>query len=217
MSKFTKPLMHFSQTKKGEKIKVVHFINHQCTKFRSWFVHNGWGNQHASPVSNGHNFTVLKLLDWIWTYKWPKKYRKKTIAPSKFIQSIFHTYGKAQGFSYHIYPAVSVRRGFFDPLKWLQITKSVLWNVAIIQILPFLNNSKDLDPSYKMDLDLWVCFGRTKLCLITEEIWYVLYCIIFYCILYCMYVIAIDCIVFLTFSLNVHYGWADGSIFQKWF
>ena len=28
--------------------------------------------------------------------------------------------------------------------------------------LPFLNNPKDLDPSYKMDLDFWDCFGRTK-------------------------------------------------------
>ena len=26
--------------------------------------------------------------------------------------------------------------------------------------LPFLNNPKDLDLSYKMDLDLWGCFGR---------------------------------------------------------
>ena len=26
--------------------------------------------------------------------------------------------------------------------------------------LPFLNNPKDLDPSYKMDLDIWGCFGR---------------------------------------------------------
>ena len=39
-------------------------------------------------------------------------------------------------------------------------------------ILPFINNPKDLDPSYKTDLDLWDCFGRKKLCLITEEIWY---------------------------------------------
>ena len=28
--------------------------------------------------------------------------------------------------------------------------------------LPILNNPKDLDPSYKMDLDLWGCFGRKK-------------------------------------------------------
>ena len=28
--------------------------------------------------------------------------------------------------------------------------------------LPFLNNPKDLDLSYKMDLDLWDCFGREK-------------------------------------------------------
>ena len=67
---------------------------------------------------------------------------------------------------YRIYPAV--RQGFF-PLEWLQITKSVLWNFAIIPILPFLNNPKDLDLSCKMDLDLWDCFGR-KLHLITKEI-----------------------------------------------
>ena len=26
-------------------------------------------------------------------------------------------------------------------------------------------NAKDLDPSYKMDLDFWDCFGRVKLVL----------------------------------------------------
>ena len=41
---------------------------------------------------------------------------------------------------------------------------------AIIQVLSFLNNPKDLDPSYKMDLDFWDCFGRKNMCLITEEI-----------------------------------------------
>ena len=35
-------------------------------------------------------------------------------------------------------------------------------NFAIIWVLPFLNNLKDLDPSYKTDLDLWDCFGRKK-------------------------------------------------------
>ena len=29
----------------------------------------------------------------------------------------------------------------------------------------FQNNPKDLDPSYKMDLDLWGCLGRVKLVL----------------------------------------------------
>ena len=38
--------------------------------------------------------------------------------------------------------------------------------------LPFLNSPKDLDLSYKMDLDLWGGFVRKKLCLITEEIRY---------------------------------------------
>ena len=30
-------------------------------------------------------------------------------------------------------------------------------------MLPYLNNPKELDPSCKMDLDLWVCFGRKKI------------------------------------------------------
>ena len=52
-----------------------------------------------------------------------------------------------------------------------QIPKSVLSNFAIIPDLPFLNNPKELDPSYKMDLDFWHCYGMKKLHLITEEIW----------------------------------------------
>ena len=31
--------------------------------------------------------------------------------------------------------------------------------------ISFQNNPKDLDPSYKMDLDLWDCLGRIKLVL----------------------------------------------------
>ena len=31
-----------------------------------------------------------------------------------------------------------------------------------MQVLPFLNNPKDLDPSYKIDLDFFYCFGREK-------------------------------------------------------
>ena len=33
------------------------------------------------------------------------------------------------------------------------------------ELFSFQNNPKDLDPSYKMDLDLWDCFGRVKLVL----------------------------------------------------
>ena len=40
----------------------------------------------------------------------------------------------------------------------------------MIRILPFLNNPKDLDLSYKTDLDFWHCFGRK---IITKEIWYI--------------------------------------------
>ena len=34
-----------------------------------------------------------------------------------------------------------------------------------MELFSFQNNPKDLDPSYKMDLDLWDCFGRVKLVL----------------------------------------------------
>ena len=33
------------------------------------------------------------------------------------------------------------------------------------EIFSFQNKPKDLDPSCKMDLDLWDCFGRVKLVL----------------------------------------------------
>ena len=33
------------------------------------------------------------------------------------------------------------------------------------EFVSFQTNPKDLDPSYKMDLDLWDCLGRVKLVL----------------------------------------------------
>ena len=62
--------------------------------------------------------------------------------------------------NYHI---CSIIRWVFPSLKWLQRSKSDL---------PFLNNPKDLDLSYKMDLDFLGLPGMKKICLITEEIWY---------------------------------------------
>ena len=38
-----------------------------------------------------------------------------------------------------------------------------------VRVLPFLNNPKDLDPSYKMDLDIWNSFGKNKVRLVTDE------------------------------------------------
>ena len=49
----------------------------------------------------------------------------------------------------------SYTTGYSSP-EWLQITKSVVWNFAIILVLPFLNNLKDPDPSDKMDLDFGI-------------------------------------------------------------
>ena len=36
---------------------------------------------------------------------------------------------------------------------------------SVISFFSFQNNPKDLDPSYKTDLDLWDCLGRVKLVL----------------------------------------------------
>ena len=75
----------------------------------------------------------------------------------------------------HIFLSIYVlfmwlRDGVFLSLEWFWITKSVLWNFAWTQVP---NSPKDLDLSYKMDLDFWDCFGREKkLCFTTEEIWY---------------------------------------------
>ena len=38
-------------------------------------------------------------------------------------------------------------------------------SMVIRQRFSFQNNPNNLDPSYKMDLDLWDCFGRVKLVL----------------------------------------------------
>ena len=48
--------------------------------------------------------------------------------------------------------------------------KSVLWTFAVIQFLPFLNNTKDV--TYKRNLDFKIVLEGLKLHLITKEIWY---------------------------------------------
>ena len=44
-----------------------------------------------------------------------------------------------------------IRQSF--PFSRVTTNKSVLCNVAIIRVLPFINNPKDLDLSYRMDQD----------------------------------------------------------------
>ena len=41
----------------------------------------------------------------------------------------------------------------------------LLYSLDIRQSFSFQNNAKNLDPSYKMDLDIWECLGRVKLIL----------------------------------------------------
>ena len=40
--------------------------------------------------------------------------------------------------------------------------------VIIWSFFPFQNNPKNLEPSYKMVLDLWDCLGRVKTCIIAK-------------------------------------------------
>ena len=57
---------------------------------------------------------------------------------------------------------------FCGELRHTGCSPSAHWHTYSISLLirqsfSFLNNPKDLDPSYKMDLDLWDCLGRVKL------------------------------------------------------
>ena len=55
---------------------------------------------------------------------------------------------------------------------------TILWNIVSEKItyffryeaefLPFQNNCRNLDLSYKMDLDLWDCLGNGKTCFIAK-------------------------------------------------
>ena len=45
----------------------------------------------------------------------------------------------------------------------LRATDNILYFSGYNPILPFLNYPKNLDLSYKTDLDLWDCLGRVKL------------------------------------------------------
>ena len=57
----------------------------------------------------------------------------------------------------------------FGKIKPCLITKLSLFIVILLYffgyktVFSFQNNPKNLDPSYKMDLDLWDCLGRVKL------------------------------------------------------
>ena len=41
------------------------------------------------------------------------------------------------------------------------------------RVFPSQNNPKDLDPSFKTDLDLWDCLGRVKLVLLQNFIGFI--------------------------------------------
>ena len=49
-----------------------------------------------------------------------------------------------------------------DSVAWLFTFLIPYFSAYKTEALPFQNNPKNLDPSYKMDLDLWDCLGRTK-------------------------------------------------------
>ena len=66
---------------------------------------------------------------------------------------------KAEILFYPIYSAI--RRGF-PSLVCQQITKSVLSDFAKIRVLPSKTIPKNLDPSFKMDLDFLGLFWKEK-------------------------------------------------------
>ena len=45
---------------------------------------------------------------------------------------------------------------------------SVLHNPVVQWVFPFQNNPKNVDQSYKIDLEFRGCFGGKSLCLIAE-------------------------------------------------
>ena len=54
----------------------------------------------------------------------------------------------------------------YNKLVWLLSVFHVAYFFAYkTEFFFFQNNPKNLDPSYKMDLDLWDCLGRVKLVL----------------------------------------------------
>ena len=70
----------------------------------------------------------------------------------KFVlKSFFVCFSKKQ--TYHIYLPK-------DCLKSVINQSSVVHSLD--KVFPLQNNVKSLDPSYKMDLDFWDCFGMGK-------------------------------------------------------
>ena len=88
------------------------------------------------------------------------------------VVKVFYIILTSLDLAYYKIPYLSGYKTGFPFSRMTTNTKSALRNFAIIRVLPFLNNPKYLDPSYKMDLDIWDCFGRKKLHLITKEIRY---------------------------------------------
>ena len=71
--------------------------------------------------------------------------------------------------SEHIIPYVFGSNAGFPLAKMTQIFKLVFWNDDIRWILPFQNDSKNLDPPYKDGCRFKDCFGKENLYFITEN------------------------------------------------
>ena len=76
---------------------------------------------------------------------------KERLSQNRNSYNNYHTYSIMMGFSL----SRTTTNNLISPMKFC-------YNTSIIPVLPLLNNPKDLDPSYKMDLDFWECFGRKK-------------------------------------------------------
>ena len=58
-----------------------------------------------------------------------------------------------------------------NSIDFLAESSGVLYNGYKTELFSFRNNSKNLDPSYKMDLDLWDSLGRVKLVFTAKFHW----------------------------------------------
>ena len=115
------------------------------------FLGQLWQLFEVSQILEFLRYCIYWALDWLAGSSKQKESKQNAIAEVLDAQILTNCQKWKYLFGYN---------AVFLSLVLLQITLSVLWNFAIIRVLPFLNNSKDLDPSYMMDLDFWNCFGR---------------------------------------------------------
>ena len=93
------------------------------------------------PTKQIQNSTTF-LLIWIWIFG---IVLKEKIHSDARIRQDWVWYLRESLYLMPKLVFIRLQDGVFPSLKCLQITKSILWNFAVIRVLPFLNSPKDLD------------------------------------------------------------------------